>query len=331
MAVADWNNLTAISREKVLPGIVDQIKKSNKLLTKFFANVKMETGGTFIDVIVRYKHSTQGGSYAGLEPLSAAAETNKTRARFSWKQYEQPIVFSNIDIAKNGGEGKIEDLLKTEMEEARVDLTDKFANAIFAGYTSGITGNGGKDIDSIVGATDDGSNVATYGGIDRSANVWWKGVYTQSSSVGGHRYLSISDMRTMFSAVTDGEDRPDMIVTTDNGYDAYEALMTQTLQFITNNAAGTGDASFGKLAFRSVEVMADKYCPAGQMYFLNSKYLGFRVLKHPDFATTKEGFAMSDLQRPTNQDGKVGYIFWYGNLICSQPRRQGHLYNIENA
>ena len=326
MAQADFNNLTAISREKVLPGIINQIRNEHPVLDKLFANSKTENGGTAIDVIVRYAQSTQGGSYAGLETLDAAQETTKTRARFQWKQYEMPIVFSNIDIAKNKGEG-LEDMLKVEMAEVKDDLQHKFAQAIFASYTNGITGNSGKDIDSLVGAADEGDNVGTYGGLVRSTSTWWKGNYdTMSGS------LTIAKMRTMWSLASDGNETPDMIVTTTDGKDAYEALLTNTLQYITNTGnASSGDASFQKLAFRGVKIEADKYCTAQNMYFLNSKYLGFRNLKHPNFPTTKEGFAMTDLQAPVNQDGKVGYILWYGNLICSQPRRQARLYGITNA
>jgi hypothetical protein len=276
-----------------------------------------------IDVIVRYAQSSQGGSYTGLETLGAAQETNKTRARFSWKQYDFPIVFSNLDIAKNGGEGKIEDLLKIEMEEAKEDMKHRFASHIFQGYTNGLTGNGGKDIDSLVGACDDGSNVATYGGIDRTTYNWWDGQYDNESGV-----LSIAQMRTTYSSL---KEKPDMIVTTPDGFDAYEALLTANLQYITNMVGKTGDPTFSELKFRGTPIEQDEYCTAQNMYMLNTKYLGFRVLKHPDFATSKEGLAMTDLQRPVNQDGKVGYILWYGNLICTQPRKQGRIYGITNA
>jgi len=52
------------------------------------------------------------------------------------------------------------------------------------------------------------------------------------------------------------------------------------------------------------------------------------TLKHPKYPTDKMGFSVTTLREPTDQDGQVGYILWYGDLIATQPRRQGVIRNI---
>lgn len=331
MAVADWNNLTTISREKILPGIADQISKSHPLLTKFFNNAQRLDGGTTIDVNVKYRISTQGGSYRGLEVLDSGQEDTRTRASFQWKQYHKPIVLSNIDIAKNGGNEQIKGLLATEMEEAKTDYQDMFANDLFSAYqdgSAGLTGNNGKKLDSLIGAVDDGTNVSLYGGITRTGNDWWKSTLKTTAAA-----LSLPGMASVIDAISDGSEQPDVIATTVAGLTAYEGLLTANMQYVTNvNARNmTAEGGFTAYQFRGIPIMSDRYVPAGSMFFLNTKYLKFYTLKHPDYATTKEGFAMTDLRRPDTQDGKVGYILWYGNLVNTSPRRQGRWVNISNA
>lgn len=67
MAFSDWDNLTSITRERVLPKIIDQIGKDHPLLGRFFNSAKRWNGGTTIQQPVKYRMNAQGGSYAGLE------------------------------------------------------------------------------------------------------------------------------------------------------------------------------------------------------------------------------------------------------------------------
>jgi hypothetical protein len=318
MAVTDWDRLTSITRELVLPGIADSIVKDNPILFRLMDKGDRKSGGKRIEQVVRYANNTQGGAYEGLDTLDTASEDTRTRAYFSWRQYHQPIVFSNIDIAKNGGEGKIEDLLKTEMEDAKLALQDKFGTALF-------TAQSGKSLDSLVDACDDGTNVASYGGITRSTYTWFKGNYTASSGA-----LSLTNMATMYDSCKSGSKVPTIIVTHESEWSSYEALLHPHVRF--NFDAGNGfpkiDGGFQAMMFRGTPVVADEYCTDGYMYFLYEPTLKFVTLKHPKYPTDKRGFSLTQMREPTDQDGQVGFILWYGNLICTEPRKQGVLRGI---
>ena len=140
MAFGDWTQLTSITREKVLPKIEDQIGKDHPLLGRLWENIKLWNGGSRLEIPVKYRQNSQGGSYSGLDVLNTAQEQTRTRAFFNIKQIYQPIVLANIDLAKNGGEGKVADLMDAEMEECRESLTDKLCSQLF----SDGTGNGSK-------------------------------------------------------------------------------------------------------------------------------------------------------------------------------------------
>lgn len=317
MGVADYGRLTSITRGLVLPKIIDQIGDDHPLFDKLINKAKLETKGTQIEQAVKYRHNSQGGSYAGLDPLDTAQEITRTKAIFPWKQMYQPIVINNIELAKNGGSNaEVANLMETEMEEAKDSLTDKFCSKLFLDGT----GNDGKDIDGLVAMVDDSTNVDVYGGITRSTYTWFKSNYT--ASVGA---LTLADMATMHDSCSNGNDQPDLIVTTKTVRSFYEALLEAQIRF---EVGGKLDGGSLNVSFRGVEIIADEYCTAGYMYFLNMKKLKTKTLAHPDFPTDSRGFSVSEMQQPTNQDGKVGFIFWYGNFYNQEPRKSGVLRGI---
>ena len=64
--------------------------------------------------------------------------------------------------------------------------------------------------------------------------------------------------------------------------------------------------------------MVDSHCPAGHMYFLNTKYLDFKV-------HAKRNFALDGFKEMEAYDGLQARIFWMGQLVCSNPAMQGVL------
>ena len=83
--------------------------------------------------------------------MDTGSEDTRTRSTWNWRQLHQPIVFSNMDLAKNGGgeATKVFDLLKTETEDARLALEDKLGTAMW-------TAQSGDQMDSLLDAVDDG-------------------------------------------------------------------------------------------------------------------------------------------------------------------------------
>lgn len=316
----DYTRITAITRETVLPNIVDQIAEESPTLGHVLRMASKKDGGTAIHQPVKYRHNTQGGFYSGLELLDTAQEQTRTRAVFDWKQFHKPIVINNIERAQNMGKEGIASLMETEMEDAKSGMKDQLSTALFGDGT----GSSGKAIDGLLAAIDDGTNVATYGNIDRTVYTWFQANYT---AVGGA--LTLAAMATMHDSCEHGSNKVSTIVTTREIWTDYEALLMAQVRF--TNSDGSGNALNGgatKLAFRATPIEKDDYCPAGKMFFINWKSFKYLYLPHPKYPTDKNGFAMRDLAEPVNQDGEVGFIFHYSNLICVEPRANGQLDTI---
>jgi hypothetical protein len=139
----------------------------------------------------------------------------------------------------------------------------------------------------------------------------------------------LSDLATMFDSCKSGQDTPTIIVTTETVWSAYEALLQPQVRF-QSEASGynSGDGGMKALSFRGVPMISDEYCTSGYVYFINEKYLKLYFMKHPKHPTDGKGFTVTPLREPVNQDGQVGFIFWYGNMINTQPRRSGVLRGV---
>jgi len=135
------------------------------LFRRLWGKARRIDGGKTIDKVVEYALSTQGGAYSGLDTLDTAQETTRTRAVWNFRQYHQPIVISNIDVAKNGGESAVFKLVAADTEAAMNKMKDRFADDLYTAQT-------GKTMESLVDAVDDGTNVGTYAGIVRGTYTW---------------------------------------------------------------------------------------------------------------------------------------------------------------
>ena len=123
----------------------------------------------------------------------------------------------------------------------------------------------GKDLTGILAAVDDGSVSANYGGIDRGTYGFWKSQVTDATG----KTFSLSMVNQMITRCTDGTDRPDMIVTTPEIWDALWDLFQQQQRYKAEQVADTG---FDTIRFRGIDIMFDRYAPEGRMYFFNTKY-----------------------------------------------------------
>ena len=180
----------------------------------------------------------------------------------------------------------------------------------------------------------------TLGTINSDSNHWWNANIGHFGLSGGSVALGDLDaaaddmtfaqfttttngvaqgvkaMTRLYGACSIDSDQPDIIVTTQTIFDAYESSLQANKRF--DGDATLADAGFNTLRFKGATVVVDSHVPAGQMYMLNSKYLDFKV-------HSKRNFAFEEFRPLEAKDAIQGRIFWMGQLTCSNPRMQGML------
>jgi hypothetical protein len=310
---SNFDAILSTTLKNYIPKLADNIFTARPL---FYAltngqSIRRISGGAKIVVPIIYGTNSTAASYSGSDTIATTAQTGITAAEFDWKQYAATVTITGIEEAKNNGEAQIIDLLEGKIMQTEETIIENL-NTMF--WADG-TGNSSKDwngIQNLVTAT------GTVGGIDSTGagNSWWV-----AGNVNEAGTLALASMSNAYNGISVGNDQPSIVITTQTGYESYEALLQPNLRYTD---AATADAGFQNLLFKGAPVTYDSGCPSGEMYFLNTKYL--RLVGH-----TETWFQPTPFVRPTNQDARYAQILCYGNLTVSNRSRNGRLYGITNA
>ena len=308
-----FDELLSTTLKNYVPKLTDNIFSARPL---FYAltngqTIRRVSGGTKIVVPVIYGTNSTAASYAGTDTIPTTAQTGISAAEYDWRQYAATVTISGIEEAKNNGEAQIIDLLEGKIFQTQETIIENM-NTMF--WADG-TGNGGLDwngLDLIVGKPN-----TTLGGIDPTdGNSWWASTETDEDSA-----LALKSMSNVYNTVSVGNDQPPIVITTQAAYESYEALLTTNVRYTDTDVAGAG---FQNLLFKGAPVTFDGACTAGEMMFLNTKYL--QLVAHSDV-----WFKPTPFVRPTNQDAVFSQLLCYGNLTCSNRARQGYLFGITDG
>lgn len=316
------DGLLATTLKHYVPKLEDNVFGSKPLLwiLKNSGSIKDIGGGAKIVKPLIYAASSNVGSYADDDVFSTAANAGISAAEFDFAQYYGLVHFTGIELAKNSGKEQLLSLMESRMQQVELSMADGI-NAML--WKDG-AGNSGKDfigIGAIISASD--PSWGDLGGLDRTANTWWKASTKAASTA---NTLSLADMSNIYNTASEGSDHPDYAVTTQTGFEAFEALLTSAVRFEDTQM---GEQGFQNLKFKGVPITFDDDVEGGgttaeqesPMFFLNTKYLELSKL-------AGKWFSPSDMLQPTNQDAFYKHLVCYGQLTVSNCARQGVLYDI---
>lgn len=308
----NYDDLLATTLANHRPEMVDTIFTSRVLafFLKQAGQIKMQNGGHKIVRPLMYATNTTVGSYSGADVLSTQAQSGISASEWTWGQYAGSIVIEGLEEAQNAGEEQIIDLLDAKVTQT----TESILEGMDVMFLGDGTGNSGKDWNGLKNLVATANN--TVGGIDASANTWWNPTLSTSGVT-----QTIALMATMFNNATVGNDKPNVLLTTQAIYEGYEKLIQSAQRFQDAKAA---DAGFENLMFKSAPILFDSYVDANYLYYLNTRYL--QLVGH-----SSKWFYATPFKQPENQDIRVAQILCYGNLICTNRKRQGAYTNMTAA
>lgn len=316
-----WDNLNSSTIGEFDRTLKDGIFKKHLLLMKLNEKKKTYNGGIYITEPIM-KAIGNGGSYSGMDVLTPQDKEIVTTAVFEPAHYEADITVSYTDDLANRGPAQIFDLMEAKYENAKKTMEYNITLALFGDGVKATYGNA-----PIVGlqaavATDPTANptAGAYGGITRDSGAstdFWKNQYKDETS-GGLAGLSMLKLQNLWGLCSDGNEHPDIIVTTQSIYDKIWSLADARQQLGNEEAARMG---YQSIDFNGVPLIVDKNCPAGCVYMLNTDYIYLKVHQDDDMASTP-------FLQGTTQLVKVKYITWTGQLVCGNPRYQGVMFGL---
>jgi hypothetical protein len=313
-----------------MPKLFDEVTTRPTLLTYVLSNLEKSSGGTQTKVPIKTSNDTQGGSY----DVNATFTTNMPNTRnefvFDWTLHQQPVVVANPYIAMSSGKEQILDYLRQATDEAWIDFQEMISNQL-------VGAGSGTDMLGLQALIDDGTRVATYGGITRSGNTFAQGNYT--ASVGT---LAAEDMQDAYRAAERLNMAPNMIWTHTAVRDAYEDLVLPTLvSNVNTNMVSPRKPTEGKgmdlflnygsasLAYKGVPIWTDNHIASDEMYFWHSDNMKFHMLPNKVYPGNKEfGVSFRDFAAPIDQDAQVAYYHLYGQWINKVPQASSCLDGI---
>jgi hypothetical protein len=322
---AQLDELIATTFDEVAPVLADQITLDLPLLAYLNTKSKVTTdGGLTIRKPVLFAFNDTVGSFSGYDLIDTTPQDGFGYAEYPWKQYAGSVTISGRDLRLNAGSNRIIALLQSKVEQLRVSIEDDMNALLFATATT--EGNSGKDFLSVPmivgdGITASATGKTTLGGIDNDADgqTWWRSRVTDGidlTTLDGVRTLN-----SMRNGLKLAKSKPDLHITTQAAYEAYEALALPNLRFQDTAMANLG---FDSIAFKGGEVVFDADCPSGQWFLLNSEYLEF--VRHSSCWGQ-----MGEFKEPINQDARTAKVLFMGELVTDVRRAHGRFINVTTA
>jgi len=224
-------------------------------------------------------------------------------------------------------------LLKTRMNDvyavtrqqfARLSFTNNTANPLFP--------------DSFYNAFDDGTNVPTYGGINRNAqgNAAFKGQYINLNSgtySQGAAGFTRAGMATLLAGTTDaagGESvtfvvmNPGDYATLNNTFISIEQINPSPGSQYTMDTAVR--SSFPNLVVSGIPIFADHFCPKGEVFGINVKYTSMYMSE--DAAFDFSGFYSLV---PLGQIGQQGVVVCGYDILSAKSVSGFHGFGLLGA
>jgi hypothetical protein len=313
--------LTYVTRRAFIPKMVVQIYNTSPLFAALLANAQTASGGvSSVTVPVQGQSfvNTQWSDYSGAfaQPL---AQQGAFVGEFNLKSLITPIPFLGMEGAVQLDHAVIP-LIEARMNDSTNNMADAASQALYNNYTVA------NQFIGLPGAVDDGTNLVTYGNINRTANTWWQSKRYNAGAVAPTR---LNVLQYISGVNKNGAEMPTMGIM---GFGTW-TLLAQNFVSLESYQIQPGngfdsDADRPRAAFRALDVAgvpiyADPYCPEGILYLINTNYMNLYVHDQASFAFSGFESLLSNYQL-----GYIGIVLTLAELVLTKPRACGVVSNF---
>lgn len=333
-------NITTTVNQYLAPAWVDQVLRDNFFFGEILANSKKWDGSQMLFPI-KYQKGVGSVAFNGFDLLPTTQQPVSVNMTFYPTFVATNVALSGSDLSINKTPSQKLNLMKVMMESRAQDGADDIGN-FFQGDGTGFGGKAPAGLGNIV---DDGSVASTYGGLSRATYTGLNATVTNSLGT-----ISLLKVRQLANSITDGRVAPTLALTDYTTWSYFEQLL-QTFQRNTytdfsNMDAGSGYKAKG-IIWDGLTVYKDKKITTGTFYLLNTDYLKFYGLNWHEGspvslksenikgniyeynpANASKAFTWTGFIRAYNQGAQNGFMILGGQLICTNPFRNGKLTNI---
>jgi hypothetical protein len=329
-----FTELNSLTRRAFVPRVTVQLYYSTPTIMMLLAAAQRSAGGlNQITFPVQGQSMVQGAwtSYSGQfnKPQVIPGVQN---AAFNTAYFLVPVPLVMGEVLIQSTEAIIP-ILDVRMNDVYAVTAQQMGSAVFTNNTANTLMP-----NSFVDGFDDGTNVASYGGINRNAggNGFWKG---QRINANGGVVASRQQIQQYIIQITDaaGGETPDYGAMNPSDY----AILAK--DFIGSNSSAAEPinvtpgrysadmdipvrSSFPNVYIGGVPFFMDHWCPKGTMYFVNSRYTAMYLSEDAPFIFS--GFYSAI---PVMQLAQIGLMVVGYNILCAKPLANASIFNMANG
>lgn len=331
-----FNELTVATRRAFVPRLFVQIYFGSPTLFYLWGNAQKAAGGLNQITIPMQGQSMVQGQYTGYGGSFNSPQVVPGVQNGQWNLaywvVPVPLPFGETIIQATDREIS---LLKARMNDVYAVTRQRIATDLFAN-------NSAQPLlpNSLFDAFDDGTNVATYGGINRTAptNSAYKGQYINTgtgttwdtnyhTSTAGWTRKAMSALLTNITDVAGGE-APTFVVMNPADHATLNADFIGVEQgWVQPGRAFTADtpirSSFPNLNVAGVPIFAEHFIPVGNLYAVNVKYSNIYLSE--DAAMDFSGFYSLV---PLGQIGQQGIVVCGWDFVSSKSSSGAHIFGF---
>jgi hypothetical protein len=294
---------------------LDMFRKGKALVT--------DNGGKEIQADIMYAGNS-AQYFSGYDVLNTDAVDGVTAAFYPFRYAAVPITINFTEEQENRKRDSAMSLLEAKTKQSMLTLRDQINTSLYSAQT-GKAPLGFQDV--IADAP--GTTPTTLGGITVSGNSWWQNKANNATAdtsfttiVNTNFYEGMIRMSTTWNDVSEGNEQPTNIFTTNSIYADFEEIFEGTgYQRLSGKDSPGVD---GRLpSFRGIPVQYDRDCGTGRMYFFNTNYLKMHMQSGMNFSKTP-------FRENSNQLAKVAFITVGLQVVTNNRRRQGVIYNLND-
>jgi hypothetical protein len=335
-------NVTTTTNQYLAPRWVDQVLRDNFFFGKILANPERWRGAQML-FPMKYQKGVASVAFNGFDQLPVSQQPVSVNMTFYPSFVATNVALSGSDLSINQAEGNAAlqtlRLMDTMMESRTQDAADDIGNFLQGDGT----GSGGKAPMGLTGIVDNGTVLSSYGGLSRATYTGLNATVTASGGT-----ISLLKIRQLNNSISDGPVAPNVTITDYTTWAYTEQLMTP---FQRNNYTEFKDLQSGvgyqMLRWGGMEIFRDKKITTGYYYQLNTDFLKFYALKwwegksvsprsknivgnvYQDGAyDPASAFTWTGWIKAYNQGAINGFMIFGGQLICTDPFRNGVLTGI---
>ncbi len=330
-------NITTTTNQYLAPAWVDQILRDNYFFGKILSKTERWNGSQMLFPI-KYQKGVASVAFNGFDVLPIVQQPVSVNMTFYPTFVATNVALAGSDLSVNKTDMQTLNLMTTMMESRAQDAADDIGNF----FQQDGSAYGGKAPMGLAGIVDNGTTLASYGGLSRSTYTGLNATVTASGGT-----ISLLKTRQLWNSISDGPVRPDTILTDYTTWAYFEQLL-QPFQLNTYTQPRNQQAGSGYTAeyWDGMEIHRDKKVTTGYFYMLNTDYLKFYSLKwwegnsvsprakviegnvYEDSMYAPSAFTWTGWIKAYNQGAVNGFMIMGGQLLCTDPFRNGVLTGI---